>query len=142
MAVARRSIGLTGFLLRWVLALVLVFATFNPTGYSYFHWVQSGFADQQALKVLTGLMMVALYAIAVRATLRSIGVAGAALVLAIMGSIVWLMSDLGVLSFEDPGVFQWLVLIGISLVLGVGLSWSLIRRAITGQLDVDDVDQE
>ena len=28
-----------------------------------------------------------------------------------------------------------------SLVLGVGLSWSHIRRAISGQADMDDVDE-
>ncbi|MFT7625468.1 MAG: hypothetical protein ACI9WU_004659, partial [Myxococcota bacterium] len=27
-----------GFLMRWVAALFLVLATYNPTGHSYYHW--------------------------------------------------------------------------------------------------------
>jgi len=36
---AQSAFILTSFLQRWIIALVLVFATFNPTDYSYFHWV-------------------------------------------------------------------------------------------------------
>ncbi len=38
-AMARPSFSLISFLLRWLVALVLVFATFNPTDYSYYRWV-------------------------------------------------------------------------------------------------------
>jgi hypothetical protein len=34
-----------------------------------------------------------------------------------------------------------IILIALSLVMGVGLSWSIIRRRLSGQLDVDDVEQ-
>jgi hypothetical protein len=30
--------------------------------------------------------------------------------------------------------------VALSVVLGVGLSWSFVRRAISGQVDVDDTD--
>ena len=33
------------------------------------------------------------------------------------------------------------VLIALSLIMGVGLSWSIIRRRLSGQLDVDDVEE-
>jgi ABC-type sulfate transport system permease component len=29
----------------------------------------------------------------------------------------------------------------LGLVLGIGMSWSLVRRRITGQVDVDAVDR-
>ena len=30
-----------GFLLRWLGAIVLVFAAYNPTGWSYYHWIMA-----------------------------------------------------------------------------------------------------
>ena len=35
----------------------------------------------------------------------------------------------------------WLGLIALSLVLGIGLSWSHVRRRLSGQADMDDVDE-
>ena len=49
--------------------------------------------------------------------------------------------DYGYLNVEDPSLMQWLILIGAGFVLGVGLSWSHVRRALTGQRDMDDVDE-
>ena len=37
------SISITGFAWRIAFALALVFATFNPSGFSYFHWVSGTF---------------------------------------------------------------------------------------------------
>ena len=34
----------------------------------------------------------------------------------------------------------WVVLIALGLILGVGMSWSIVRRELTGQASVDDVD--
>jgi hypothetical protein len=39
-------------------------------------------------------------------------------------------------------VNQWLSILLASLVLGIGLSWSILRRRISGQVDIDDVDEE
>jgi len=39
-------------------------------------------------------------------------------------------------------VMSWIILTLISLVLAVGISWSHIRRKISGQVDADDVDED
>src|SRR5438552_2677326 len=33
------TFGIQGFLIRWMMAMFLVLATFNPSGYSYYHWI-------------------------------------------------------------------------------------------------------
>ncbi|MGY8695158.1 MAG: DUF6524 family protein, partial [Verrucomicrobiia bacterium] len=30
---------ISSFIIRWIVCLFLVFAAYNPSGYSYFHWV-------------------------------------------------------------------------------------------------------
>ncbi|MEM9062991.1 MAG: DUF6524 family protein [Pseudomonadota bacterium] len=133
--------GGLGFLLRIALAIGLVLLSYNPSGTSYFHWVQTGFEADTAVKVLAGVVLVILYVICLRATLRSIGLVGAGLVIALLGAIIWVLVDYGYLNVEDPGLMQWLILLCIGIVLGIGLSWSHVRRALTGQRDMDDVDE-
>ena len=132
--------GLVGFLIRLVLAMLLVLATFNPTGTSLFHWIKDGFETDLPLKVLACVVLLIGYVICLRATFRAIGIFGVALVAALLGAIGWVLYDYGYLDVEDPGLMQWLVLFGMGLILGIGLSWSHVRRAISGQADMDDVD--
>ena len=54
--------------------------------------------------------------------------------------LVWLFVDIGWLNLKDVGVMSWVVLVIVSLLLAVGMSWSHIRRRLTGQVDTDDVE--
>ena len=65
---------------------------------------------------------------------------GMVLVLALVGAGIWVLYDLGILRLEDPSMNVWLGLGALSFVLAIGLSWSIVRRALSGQADVDDVD--
>jgi hypothetical protein len=89
---------------------------------------------------LLGLLLIIGYIIYVRATLRSIGGVGMALILAIVGAALWVLYDVGLLTLSNTSVNIWLGLLALSLVLGVGLSWSHVRRRLSGQADMDDVD--
>lgn len=130
-----------GFVMRWLCAFLLLAATFNPTQYNYVTWVRA-YGDQNlSIAVLTGLILVIGYIIYLRATLRSIGALGMLLVLAVVASGLWVLYDLGVLRLDDASLNLWLGLIALSFVLGIGLSWSHVRRALSGQSDVDDVDE-
>ena len=130
-----------GFLIRWLAALVLLVLTYNPTGFSFAHWAERSFATDRSLVVLAGLLLFVGYAVYLRATLRSIGAFGMILVAAIVAALLWVLFDLGWLSLDNATFNQWLGILALSVVLGVGLSWSIIRQAISGQSDVDDVDR-
>ncbi|KIN71718.1 DUF6524 family protein [Sulfitobacter guttiformis] len=129
-----------GFLIRWICAFALLAATFNPTEYNYVQWVRSYGGMNMSIAVLTGLFLLIGYIIYLRATLRSIGGLGMVLVLAVVGAGLWVLYDLGVLRLKDPSMNVWLGLGALSFVLAIGLSWSIVRRAMSGQADVDDVD--
>ncbi len=129
-----------GFLIRWICAFALLALTFNPTEYNYVQWMRSYGGMNISIAVLTGLVLLIGYIIYLRATLRSIGAFGMLLVLAVVGAGLWVLYDLGVLRLDDPSFNVWLGLVAISFVLAIGLSWSIVRRALSGQADVDDVD--
>lgn len=126
---------------RWVFALVLLVASYNPTPWNYFTWAQANYQSAMSLCVLLGLLLAVGYIIYLRATLRSIGLFGMVLVAAIVGSLVWVLHDFGVLSLGSRHLRVWLGLFALSVVLGIGLSWSIVRRRLSGQADMDDVDE-
>jgi Family of unknown function (DUF6524) len=128
------------FLLRWLAAFVLLAATFNPTDWNFVRWAEANYAAQLPLTVLLGLILALAYGIYLRATLRSIGPLGMALVAALIGAILWVLADWGILSLANRALNIWLGLFALSVVLGVGLSWSIVRRRLTGQADVDEVE--
>ncbi|WP_323768964.1 DUF6524 family protein [Marinovum sp.] len=129
-----------GFLLRWVFAFVLVAATFNPTEFSYLGWALRAWDAQLPLVILLGLLLLVGWIIYLRATLRSIGAFGMMLIAAIVGALLWVLHDFGVLTLDNQALNTWLGIVALSTVLGIGLSWSILRRRLSGQADVDDVD--
>ena len=88
-----------------------------------------------------GLVLVVGYIIYLRATLRSIGAFGMILVLAIVAALIWVLVDFGLINLQNPTVNTWIALIALATVLGTGLSWSHVRRKLSGQSDMDDVDE-
>lgn len=131
---------MNGFLIRWALAFALLAATYNPTDWNYVSWTIANYDVETAMTVLIGLLLAAGYIIYLRATLRSIGLIGMGLVSAIVAAGVWVLIDQGIIQLGNATVKVWLALVGLSFVLGIGLSWSFVRRAVSGQYDVDDAD--
>lgn len=129
-----------GILIRWGLAFLLLAATFNPTDWNFVQWARANYATQMSVTVLLGLLLLVGYIIYLRATLRSIGTFGMALVLALVAALLWVLYDLGWLDLENATQNTWIGLVSLSFVLGIGLSWSHVRRKISGQSDMDDVD--
>ena len=128
-----------GFLVRWVFAFLLVAATFNPTAFSYLGWLFCAWVGLVSLFLLLWLLLVG-WIVYLRATLRSIGAFGMMLIAAIVAALLWVLHDFGVLTLDNQALNTWLGILALSTVLGIGLSWSILRRRLSGQADVDDVD--
>jgi apolipoprotein N-acyltransferase len=134
-----------GFLLRFIFALILVFVTYNPSGISYYHWASEIFASQD-LSIsppfaLISIILLIGWTVYLRATLRSLGGFGLILAFAFFAIIIWWLVDLGLLGIDRFSVLTYIILLLTSAVLAVGMSWSHIRRRLSGQTDVDDVDE-
>ena len=59
---------------------------------------------------------------------------------AFFGTIVWLVIDRGWLEADDVQMITYLGLFLLSAILATGMSWSHIRRRMSGQLDVDEIE--
>lgn len=129
-----------GTFLRWFGAFVLLSATFNPSPYNYVRWVEVNFSTQMPLAVFLGLLLAVGYMVYLVATLRAIGAIGIALIAAIFGAALWVLIDWGVLSLTNQNLNTWLAILALSLILGIGLSWSILRQRLSGQATVDEVE--
>jgi hypothetical protein len=130
-----------GFIWRLLFAVALVLLTFNPTGHSYYHWLMDGFPSIQPLEAVAGILLLGGWIFFVKSTLSSMGTIGLGLLLAFFAAIVWWVVSQGWLDVSNRSAMAWVVLLVLGLVLGIGMSWSHIRRKVSGQASVDRVDQ-
>ncbi len=129
-----------GFLLRLIAAIVLVLCTFNPTGYSYVHWVSTVFPHITPVQAIVGIALLVGWIVYLTATMRSIGFIGVGIALAFFAAVVWLIASWGWLDPHNATAMTWVVLVVSATILAVGMSWSHIRRRLTGQADVDEIE--
>jgi len=135
-----KGLTLSGFLRRFAVAIVLVFSTYNPSGYSYYHWLSENISSPTPLLALAGVVLLIGWAIFLRATTRSLGFIGLSLAAAFFGILIWMIVDAGWLHPDSVTAFTYIFLVILCAILAVGISWSHIRRRMTGQVDVDEVD--
>jgi hypothetical protein len=135
----RNSMGASGALARILAAMALVLLTFNPSGYSYTHWLAQAFPHVSAAQVVAGLLLLICWVIYVTATLRSLGPFGVVLLLALFAALVWMAVQNGWLHLNGGSTLAWIAAIATGLILGVGMCWSFMRRRLSGQTDVDEV---
>lgn len=128
-----------GILLRWLGAFFLLAAIFNPTRWNYVTWARGSWADQMPLIVFSGLILAVLAMVYLVATLRSIGILGAIVIAAIFGAGLWVLTDWGLLALGNSALSVWLGILALSLILGVGMSWSILRQRLSGQASVDEI---
>jgi hypothetical protein len=140
--VATSGMTATGFLWRFLSALALVLLTYNPSGLSAWHWISSAVSESAfgPLHLLAIGILLAGWAVFWIATWRALGTLGVVLATIILGAIIWLLFEIGLLQSHSVSAITWIVLIALAAVLAVGVSWSHIWRRITGQFNVEDVD--
>lgn len=63
------------------------------------------------------------------------------LVLTIVAAGLWVLYDWGWLDLENASLNAWIGIVAIATVLGIGLSGSSVRRALSGQSDMDDISE-
>lgn len=132
---AEPGISLSGAFVRIVLALGLVIATFNPTGYSLFHWITEPPVAVTPGKALAVLVLAIGWVVCLRTAFIALGKMGVLLGVALFSVLVWFLVDRDVVSLTGSGIV-WVALVVVGVLLGIGLSWSLLRAKATGQIEV------
>jgi Family of unknown function (DUF6524) len=126
-----------GVLVRLIGAVGVVLLTYNPTGHSFYHWALAEPGNITAIKAFAGVLLLVGWVICLRTAFVSLGLLGLVLSALVLGTLAWVLADYGILNPDDPSLLSWLALIAFGIILGIGLSWSLLRARATGQVEVD-----
>jgi hypothetical protein len=130
---------LGSFVMRLLASLLLVFSTYNPTGYSYYHWLMNGSLSPVALKVFVGIGLALAYGVVLTVTFAAFRRAGlivgglAALLFSIELAILLVPIQRGA-SWQSWLVLgQYSILFALAVVIAFGVSWSHLIERLTGQ---------
>lgn len=140
---ASKKFNLESFFIRLFFAFILVFASYNPSGYSFYDWMlialETGF---EPLMAFAGIILLIGWVVYIRATISSLGLTGLILAFAFFGTLLWMVIDWGIVPVDSIQTITYIVLSLLSMVLAIGMSWSHLRRRMSGQVDVNETDDE
>lgn len=121
------------FFIRWVLCLFIVFATYNPSRFSYWHWL----VETEGLlpyKMFTSFVVVIAYSVVFMVSRKAFDLLGLLLVVGLAISAVWIVFDLGLFSPYTEGVVVVICQVALATVMAIGLSYSHLRSQLSGQV--------
>jgi hypothetical protein len=130
---------MSGLLGRFIASLLLVLATYNPSGLSFLSWVAGIFPHIQPVQAVIGLGLLGLWIFFLHATWRSLGALGVGLGLAFFAAVIWMVSSWGWFASPSHSALIWLVLLVVACMLTIGLCWGLIRARVSGQAVIEEV---
>ena len=128
-----------GFAARFGAATLVVFATYNPSGYSYVDWLLATRGEHLVLKLTLGLALAMIYYALLSITLGAMRLAGVmagalASVLLVTEIIRWVAPASLYQSWSGYLLLgEWVLLLSFALVLAFGMSWSALIERLTGQ---------
>lgn len=135
--------GWMDFFFRFLMALVLVLFTYNPTSWCYSSWLVSAW-NQSATgpaHLFVGVMFLIGWSIFLVATFNSLGLIGLMLGASFFATLIWMLVDFGILAASSMTAVTWITLVCLAALLAIGISWSHVWRRLTGQLVVDEIQE-
>ena len=130
----------SGVALRFLFALLLVLLSYNPSGYSYFHWIYSSFNHITPYVAIAGIVLLIGWGVYLKATLNSLGFIGVIALGGLFACLVWLFVYWGFLSIKNISAMAWVIEVLLAAMLTVGMCWSHFVRRMSGQVDVDEIE--
>jgi uncharacterized membrane-anchored protein YitT (DUF2179 family) len=125
---------------RILIAAVVVFATYNPTGKSIYHWIVGHPNPTDAWVILAGIVTALIHVALLIAAWKALGMLGTVIVLILFAALAYLSLQEGWVMADNAPSIQWLALILYSVFLGIGLAGAILWRRATGQVIVDEAD--
>lgn len=118
--------------LRMLVSGFVVCAAYNPSGYSYAHWVTEWTLEMWEFKLLAGIILFGALAFFVQTTYNILKVSGALYVILACISVTLVLAQAGLLDLSQWQTVMNVALATVVMLLTVGLSLSHIQHRLTG----------
>jgi hypothetical protein len=128
----------TSLVARVLFGFFIVFAVYNPSGHSYWHWVFQGEGGFW-LKFAVGMGLLGVHAIVITSVLGVLKWRGVLLVTAtLFGGWMAISNSIGLGSWSASSVIM-VLLTGLSLIYATGLSFPHLHHRLSGIAHVEKV---
>jgi len=125
---------------RFLFSLALVLATYNPTGYSFYHWITDFGEGLLSLRVIVALTLAMIYYMLFRVVFAAFrrsgmivgGLAGVLFATELARVVAGRQSQHSWHFYFLLG--QYVTLCTVAIMLSLGVSWSHLMERLTGQL--------
>jgi hypothetical protein len=132
------NFGLSSILVRALLVFGVLFAIYNPSEYSYFHWIFSGFDDSGVgyglvmvmLKIAVGLFLAIVLLTFASIIYHGVGVIGGAILLMLTIPLTIVIGYYLMATWGLPTV----ILTGLGMFTTMGLIYSNLRYRLSAQV--------
>jgi hypothetical protein len=123
---------------RLLFSLLVVFSLYNPSGYSWWHWVTLG-PGQLWVKLFVSLLLAGLHWVLWRHVVAVLRPYGVAFLSILCVSAFVALSEAGLLDRTDGDTLALVVLATLVVVLTSGLSAASILHRLTGVQHVEEI---
>ncbi|NQW01885.1 MAG: hypothetical protein HQ483_19425 [Rhodospirillales bacterium] len=126
-------------LVRLLVVFAVVFAAYNPSGFSYVHWVVQDAGGPLSLKIAVGIFLLIVFYLMLSVTYGAFRPAGL-----VAGALTAVLFSVQILLIAQPEsrmavagdyvLFAvYVALMSVAIVIGLGLVWSKLLYRLTGQ---------
>jgi len=115
---------------RWCFSAFLLFATYNPTGYSYYDWVTGSDDSYLSVKVVVGLWLLWTYTALLPIVWHAIGPVGIGAMAALLASSGLVLWDYGFLDYITPSFYPYAIIGGMATIIAMGLTWGHVNLQV------------
>lgn len=133
-----KRIDLGAFLARFLYPMFVVFATYNTSGYSFYHWVVDPVDEDIILKLIAGGMLGFAYYNIGEITALSLQRAGLLMVTIICSAAAWYVIDQEWIKIETREDLINAMQFTLVMIMAIGLSYAHIHYRIGGIKQVED----
>jgi len=115
-------------IIRMIFATLLILCTYNPEGYSYYHWGILQIHTDMPAKVFVGVVLLLAWGMYIRSAGDSFGYMGAFITASFFGTLLWMVVKHNWLPQIGESVMIYSVLVLVSWIVATGFSFSLPKR--------------
>ncbi len=127
----------------FILAMALSIGTWNPTKYNFIHYITSNIDH-----IFSGfipffiLLMIALWLLAIKAMLQSLGFLGLSVALAVIGAFIWGLQQYNIIDVTNSKQLGWTATIVLGFIIWLGLNASIFWKKLTGVYTTDSTAED
>src|SRR5579862_1991378 len=120
------------FYKRTLLSAFVVFGAYNPSGYSYYHWVTASHR-LTTVQLFVGIGLLTAAVGLARMAYATVGYLGGWTIVVMLGMGIVFLVGLDITTFDDVDIGTYAIEVWISLTLAIATGWAFVQKRISGE---------